>query len=260
MLLGTAAFFLLGIVLMNFNRVPLPISELHTTVAMPFTVDPYSEADIARLYAQRVNVGLFPSAMPCHPRAISIRPRHSPYRSVALCRLTRRRYCGVSHPAARCLPPFSWIPSPRPCAPRRWQLARLLPGQHGSVLYFEILQGLWLPLCVIAAWCFVREIRYGHLPACASLAFSHTIPDCMLFFLLAGGVYRPTRPTTTGRPSSLQHSRSVVVTHISPHGRTDSLYASAFSTAGGMNDPARSGIGSHKPANHHQLLWPIPTL
>src|ERR1700721_1261639 len=55
-LVGPAAFLLLGGRLMNFNRVPLLDfrTAYYSGECLLQQCDPYSEADIARLYAQRV--------------------------------------------------------------------------------------------------------------------------------------------------------------------------------------------------------------
>jgi glycosyl transferase family 87 len=269
MLLGTAAFLLLGVVLMNFNRVPLLDfrTAYYSGECLLQQCDPYSEADIARLYAQRVE-------------RWPVSERNKPV-------ITRNIYppSAFAFTIPLALLPFdaaqivwclliagSFVLAAFLMASIAANDAPLLAGgllafclaNSGSVIYFGNPAGFVVPLCIIAVWCFVREqfIFAGILCLAASLAFKpHDGGFVWLFFLLSGGIYRRRGLQTLAFFAAFSLPVGLWVTHISPHWpQAIASTLQLFNGRGGMNDPS-AGHGTLVLTNLQTItsfFWPDP--
>ena len=247
MLLGTAAFLLLGIVLMNFNRVPLLDfrTAYYSGECLLQQCDPYSEADIARLYAQRVErwpvsernaLVITRNIYPPSAFAFTVPLALLPFdpAQVLWCLLI----AGSFVVAAFLMDSVAAAHAPLVAG----SLLGFCLANSGSVLYFGNPAGFVVPLCVIAAWCFVRE-RFAYAGiAClaASLAFKpHDSGFVWRFFLLAGGVYRRRALQTLAVFAAFSIPAALWVTHISPHWpHAIASTLQLFNGRGGMNDPS----------------------
>lgn len=111
----------------------------------------------------------------------------------------------------------------------------------GSIFHFGNVAGIVVPLCIIAAWCFVegRYIPVAVVCLTIGLAFKpHDVGLVWLFFLLAGGRYRRHALVTGGLFTMLAVPAVAWVTHISPHWLHEvSSNLDSISVPGGMNYP-----------------------
>ena len=269
MLLGTACFLLLGIVLMTFNRVPLLDfrTAYYSGECLLQHCDPYSEADIARLYAQRVE------RWPVSERNLPVITRNiyppSAFAftiSLALLpfELAQVLWC-LLIACSFILAAFLMASIAAHDAPVvAGSLLGFCLANSGSVLYFGNPAGFVVPLCVIAAWCFLRErfVFAGVLCLAASLAFKpHDTGFIWLFFLLAGGIYRRRALQTLVLFASFSLPIALWVTYISPHWpRAIASTLQVFNGRGGMNDPS-AGHGALVLTNLQTItsfFWPDP--
>jgi hypothetical protein len=247
MLLGTAAFLLLGVVLMNFNRVSL--LDFRTAYfsgeCLLQHCDPYSQVDIARLYAQRVE------RWPVSDRDALVITRniYPPSTFVFTVPLALLPF-GVAQALWFLLIAGSFILAAFLMGSIAAGDAPLVAGgllgsclaNSGSVLYFGNPAGFVVPLCVIAVWCFVRErfVFAGVACLAASLAFKpHDVGFIWLFFLLGGGVYRRRALQTLAVFAALSLPAALWATHVSPHWpQAIASTLQVFNGRGGMNDPS----------------------
>ncbi|MGA8668322.1 MAG: glycosyltransferase family 87 protein [Terracidiphilus sp.] len=269
MLLGTAAFLLLGVVLMNFNRVPLLDfrTAYYSGECLLRHCDPYNQADITRLYAQRVG------RWPVSERNLPVITRNIyPPSAFAFTLPLALLPFDVAQVLWCLLIAGSFILAAFLIGSMAANDAPLVAGglvgfclaNSGSVIYFGNPAGFVVPLCVIAVWCFVRErvIFAGIACLAASLAFKpHDSGFVWLFFLLAGGVYRQRALQTLAVFAAFSLPAAFWVTHISPH--WPSAIASTlhlFNGRGGMNDPS-AGHGALVLTNLQTVtsfFWPDP--
>ncbi len=269
MLLGTAAFLLLGFVLMNFNRVPLLDfrTAYYSGECLLQHCDPYSEADIARLYAQRVE------RWPVSERnALVITRNIYPPSAFAFTVPLALLPFDVAQALWWLLIAGSFILAAFVIGSIAAGNAPLMAGSllgfclanSGSVLYFGNPAGFVVPLCVIAVWCFVRDkfVFAGVASLAACLAFKpHDSGFVWLFFLLAGGIYRRRALQTLAAFAAFSLPAALWVAHISPHWMQEiSSNLQTYSVPGGMNDPS-AGHGALVLTNLQTItsfFWPDP--
>ena len=131
-------------------------------------------------------------------------------------------------------------------------------ANSGSIFHFGNVAGIVVPLCIIAAWCFVegRYIPVAVVCLTIGLAFKpHDVGLVWLFFLLAGGRYRRHALVTGGLFTMLARARRRMghpyLTSLAARGRPPTL---TNFRAGGMNYPgARSGhLNADQSPDHHQ--------
>jgi len=109
--------------------------------------------------------------------------------------------------------------------------------------------GVVLSLCIVAAWCFVKE-RFV-LAGVLCLAFSLAIKPqdtglVWLYFLLAGGVYRKRALQTLLAVGVISLPAALWVWRVSPHWIQE-LHANVVSLTahGALNDPGPASTGAH---------------
>ncbi len=143
-------------------------------------------------------------------------------------------------------------------------LVAFCAANSGSLIYFGNPAGFVVPLCVIAAWCFIRQ-RYelfGIACLVLGLAFKpHDVGLIWLFFLLAGGALRKRSLQTLAVIMGLSLLAAFWTFHVSPHWlREISSNMQVFSVKGGMNDPS-GGHGTLVLTNLQAVtsfFWPDP--
>jgi hypothetical protein len=106
--------------------------------------------------------------------------------------------------------------------------------------------GIVVGLCVVAAWCFIRErfVPAGVLCLALSLAIKpHDAGLVWLYFLLAGGVYRKRALQALFITAVLGLSAFLWVSHVAPHWMQDwQSNLSTISTPGGINEPGPASL------------------
>ena len=109
--------------------------------------------------------------------------------------------------------------------------------------------GIAVGLCVVAAWCFLRErfVPAGVLCLAISLALKpHDAGLVWLYFLLAGGVYRMRALQSLAAVTALSLPAFLWVTYTSPRWMQEMhLNMLAFSAHTGINDPGLASTGGH---------------
>jgi hypothetical protein len=121
--------------------------------------------------------------------------------------------------------------------------------------------GIAISLCVVAAWCFIRErfVQVGILCMALSLAVKPQDTGLVwLYFLLAGGTYRKRALQTLAATAVLILPLLVWVSRVAPQWMQE-LRANilAFSVHGGINDPGIFSSGSHGLAMVISLQSPV---
>ena len=124
--------------------------------------------------------------------------------------------------------------------------------------------GVVVSLCIVAAWCFVRERAslLGILCLTAGLVMKPQVAGLIwLFFLLAGGMYRK-RAVQTLLASVLVAAVSLWwIGHVSPHWMSElSANLATTSAHGALNDPGPSSMGGHGLAMVISLQAPLSIL
>jgi hypothetical protein len=108
--------------------------------------------------------------------------------------------------------------------------------------------GIVVGLCVIAAWCFLRErfVPAGVLCLALSLAIKpHDAGLVWLYFLLAGAPYRKRALQTLLITAVLGLSAFLWVSHVAPHWMQDwQSNLSTISAPGGINEPGPFALTS----------------
>ena len=106
--------------------------------------------------------------------------------------------------------------------------------------------GIAVSLCVLAAWCFLRErfVPAGILCLALSLAIKpHDAGLVWLYFLLAGGVYRKRALQTFFITAILGLSAFLWVSHVAPHWMQDwQSNLATISAPGGINEPGPASL------------------
>jgi hypothetical protein len=106
--------------------------------------------------------------------------------------------------------------------------------------------GIAVGLCVVAAWCFLRErfVPAGILCLAFSLAIKpHDAGLVWLYFLLAGGVYRKRALQTLLITAVLGLAAFLWVSHVAPHWMQDwQSNLATISAPGGINEPGPSAL------------------
>ena len=268
MLLGTVFFLLFGIVLMNTGRVPLfDFRAAYFSGACLLThCDPYRESDVAALYAQH------------HERwPVSDRDRQVITRNiylppafaftVPLALLPFSLAQGlwfILIAGAFVLAAFLMALSAEKAPLLACTLVAFCLANSGSLLYFGNPAGFVVPLCVMAAWCFVRErlVFVGIACLALGLAFKpHDTGFVWLYFLLAGGAYRKRALATLALLAAFGIPALLWVTHIAPHWLQEiASNLRVFSGPGAMNDPS-GGHGTLVLTNLQTItsfFWPEP--
>jgi|CZKF01.1.fsa_nt_gi hypothetical protein len=112
--------------------------------------------------------------------------------------------------------------------------------------------GIAVGLCVIAAWCFLRDrfVPAGILCLALSLAIKpHDAGLVWLYFLLAGAPYRKRALQSLLITAVLGLSAFLWVSHVAPHWTQDwQVNLSTISAPGGINEPGPSSLTSRNGA------------
>ena len=255
LLLGCAAFLLLGFAFEHTSSVPMIDFKAvyYPARCLMQHCDPYSESEVLRIY-----------------RAGAVAPPLDADRV----RQAATRYLYL--PSAFCFTvPFAMLP---------WGPAHILwmavivgsiilasflvwdLGADYSPVSSGFLAGIFLAnsevlivlgntaaiavsLCVIAVWCFLRERFIWAGIFC--LAFSVAIKPqdaglVWLYLLLAGGIYRKRALQTLSATVALGLPMVLWVWRVAPHWMQEwRSNVSAFSAHGGMNDPGPASTGGH---------------
>jgi hypothetical protein len=124
-----------------------------------------------------------------------------------------------------------------------------LTANSGLLLGVGNPSGIAVSLCVIGAWCFLRE-RFalaGILCLAASLSLKpHDAGLIWLYFLLAGRSYRKRALQTLAVTLAVNLPVSLWVARLSPHWIEEiSHNIQVLMTHGGMNDPGPASTGVH---------------
>lgn len=138
-----------------------------------------------------------------------------------------------------------------------WELAEGVPLLAGGMTGFMLANcvlllllgnpaGVVVPLCVIAAWCFVKQ-RFGlagvALLAVALVVKPHDAGFVWLYFLLAGGSGRKRAVQTLGVAAVLGICAAAWMAPISPHWVQEwHNNLAAYAAHGGINDPGPTGM------------------
>jgi hypothetical protein len=138
-----------------------------------------------------------------------------------------------------------------------WDLAEGAPLLAGGMTGFMLANcvlllllgnpaGVVVPLCVMAAWCFVKQ-RFGAagvaLLAVALVLKPHDAGFVWLYFLLAGGPGRKRALETLGVAAVLGICAAVWMAPISPHWMQEwHSNLAAYAAKGGINDPGPTGM------------------
>jgi len=118
----------------------------------------------------------------------------------------------------------------------------------GSELLIEIgnAAGIVVSLCVIAAWCFLKDRFVPAGVLCFALSLSikpHVAGPVWLFFLLAGGLYRKRALQTLAVTVVLSLAAIIWVWSVSPHWLTElEANLQTISTHGSPNDPGPASL------------------
>lgn len=111
--------------------------------------------------------------------------------------------------------------------------------------------GIVVSLCVVAAWCFLKDqfIPVGILCLGVGLAIKpHDVGLVWLYFVLAGGAYRKRALQSLIVPIVLALSALLWVSHVAPHWIEDwRANLTAISAPGGINQPGPHSVTSDSP-------------
>lgn len=114
-------------------------------------------------------------------------------------------------------------------------------ANSGSVIYFGNPAGVAVPLCILAAWCFLRErfVNWGILCLTVSLVLKPQDGGLVwLFFLLSGGTHRKRALQTLALVVALSVPATLWVAHVSPHWVQElRSMEQQFFGHGGINNP-----------------------
>lgn len=128
-------------------------------------------------------------------------------------------------------------------------LAFLLLANSELTLVVGNSSGIVISLCVIAAWCLLREKFVYAGVVCLAVALLIKPQDAglvWLYFLLAGGMLRRRALQTAFVAAGLAGLAVLWVTHVSPHWLQEMQINIAATTArGGLNDPGLTSLGGH---------------
>jgi hypothetical protein len=249
MILGTVAFFLFGLVLASRDRIPLLDfrTAYYSGKCLLQGNDPYNVRNVEQLYMRRAE----------HSR-VSDRDlpviTHDPYLPPAFALTVP--LASLPFNVAQALWFLLIAGSFILAAFLMWQIARdqapmlaacmlsFCLANSGSLIFFGNPAGFVVPLCVLAAWCFVTEqwIPVGILSLATGLAFKpHDTAFIWVYFLLAGGLFRRRALQTLVLLAAFSIPAILWTAHLSPHFLQEiSANLQVFTVKGGMNDPSAS--------------------
>jgi hypothetical protein len=244
--LGAAIFVSMSFLLVLVGKAPLHDfrTSYYGGACLLQRCDPYSEADIERLYSKEVPL----PTVPDRNRIVVTRNIYLPstFPFTAPLALLPEQF-GLDIwvfviAASFLLASFLiW----RVCTPGASTLAGFLisfcVANSGSLVYFTNPAGFVVPFCILAALSFVfdRFVVAGVACLAISLAFKpHDGGLIWLYFFLAGGVYRKRALQTLATIAAFSLPALIWVSYVSPHWMQElSANLSAFSGIGDMNDP-----------------------
>ena len=248
MLLGTLIFALFGAVLMLGNRVPaLDFRTAYFCGACLLQphCDPYNSQDIEALYSKKVE--RFP--VPERSRPVITHNIYLPSVDIFVMPLALIPF-GMGEAVWLLLIAMSFVAACflmwRASIDRIPVLGSMLLGfclaNSATLLYFGNPAGFVVPLCAIAAWCFIedRYTAFGIACFAVSLAFKpHDSGLVWLCFLLAGGHFRKKALLTLAVVAAFTLPAIAWSTHLSPQWLQEiGEHLQLFSQKGGMNDPS----------------------
>ncbi len=246
--LGGIFFLLFGVVLIN--RDPVPLNDFRTAwfsgvCLLETGCHPFREADIELLY-DRLQVDQPP--VPPRDRTVITRNIYLPTAFAFTAPLALIPFkaalvlWGSLIAASFLLAAFlMWKGSASHAPLLSAALLSFCLANSGSLFHFGNAAGFIVPLCIIAAWCFIenRYIPVAIVSLTLGLALKpHDVGLVWLFFLLAGGVYRRRALQTLALFAVLIVPTVAWVTHISPDWLQQlSSNLGVGSGPGGMNYP-----------------------
>jgi hypothetical protein len=246
MLVGAAIFVSMSFLLVVVGKAPLHDfrTSYYNGVCLLERCDPYSEADIERLYSKEVP---FPP-VPDRNRIVVTRniylPSTFPF-TAGLALLPEQIGLGIwilIIAGSFLLASFQiWRVSDAGASTLAGLLICFCLANSGSLVYFTNPAGFVVPFSILAALSFVfdRFVVAGIALLAISLAFKpHDGGLVWLYFLLVGGVYRKRALQTLAAVAAFTLPALIWIGRVSPHWvRELSGNLSAFSGVGDMNDP-----------------------
>jgi hypothetical protein len=248
MILGSAFFLLLGLVLARIQPEPVPDfrTAYYRGVCLLQRCDPYSGTDIEKIYAEHGEPP-FPTD---RVRLVETRNIYLPTELPFLVPVALLPF-GVAQTLWLCVIAGTFIFSSFLMWRTGAGLAPLVSScllafclaNSGTLLAFGNPAGFVVPLTIVAVWCFVHEkFVYAGITCLAfSLVFKpHDAALFWLFFLLAGGTFRR-RALQTVVPVAAVCLLSVLwISHLSPHWAQElSENVRILSLPGAVSDPSR---------------------
>lgn len=269
LLVGAVFFLLFGIVLMNSGRVAL--FDFRTSyfsgVCLLQHCDPYSESEVAALYAQHSERWPVSAAdrqvITCNQNLPPVFAWTVPLALLPF---------GVAQALWFVLIAGSFLLVALLMAWESLEEAPLLAcslvafclANSGSVLYFGNTAGFVVPFCVFAAWCFRHErfIFAGIAFLAVGLAFKpHDVGFVWLFFLLVRGRFRTYALGALALLAAFGVPALLWTFHLSPNWLQEIRHnMGVFSAPGAMNDPS-GGHGTLVLTNLQTItsfFWPDP--
>ncbi len=251
MLLGTTFFVLFGIVLMNMGRTALFDfrTAYYSGVCLLSHCDPYNESAVSALYAQRhERWPVSDKDLPVITRNIYLPPAF--VFTIPLALLTFNLAQSLWFLLILCsfvLAAFSMAACARSEPLLAGVLIAFCLANSGSLIYFGNPAGFVVPLCILAAWCFLnkRFVGVGIVCLAVGLAFKpHDVGFVWLYFVLAGGGLRTRALASFGLSAALSVPALLWLNHVAPNWPHEIAENFAFFAApGSMNDPS-AGHGS----------------
>lgn len=247
LLLGSAIFLLFGLVLMIPSRLPLVDfrTAYYSGQCLLQHGDPYNASDIQALYANRTErAPVPPSAQLVITRNIYLPPAFALTVPLALLpfNLAQALWCLLIVGSFILASFLMWIFGARHAPVLSGALLCFCLANSGSLVLFGNPAGFVVPLCVIAACCFIdqRFVVAGILCLAVGLVFKpHDTGLIWLYFILAGGTYRKPALQTLGVVLACGVPAVLWMTHISPHWISEiASNFQAFSGPGGLDNPA----------------------
>jgi uncharacterized membrane protein (UPF0136 family) len=255
LLLGSAAFLLLGAALENASPVAMVDFKVvyYPARCLIEHCDPYNESEVLSIY--RAEEGYRPSDT-ARNRQVLTRYLYLPTAFSFTVPFAMLPW-GQAHTLWMALIVGSLIFS----SFLMWSLsADYDPIVSGALIGFLLansellvitgnMAGIAIALCAVAIWCFLRErfVLAGILCFAVSLACKpHDTGLVWLYFLLAGGVYRKRALQTLLVTVAVSLPAVLWVWHVAPRWIEEWRYnLLAFSGPGAMNDPGLTSTGAH---------------
>lgn len=271
LLLGAAGFLCVSLLLVLTDQASSYDFQTayYGSVCLLQHCDPYSEANIERLYSRKSP----PPATPDANRIVVTKDEYPPsaflFTAVLATLPEKVAYCLWIVAIAGSFMVACYVLW-RICAKAAPFVVGLLLAfsllNSGSLIHFANPAGFVAPLCILAALAFVCDqfVLLGIACFVVSLAVKpHDVGFVWLYFLLAGGAYRKRALQTLAGVAVVSLPTVLWVTRLSPHWAAElAANIAAFSGPGKMNDP-RGLHGACMMTNLQtftSLIWTAPSI